>query len=62
MKDRTSVIISHRVSSAKLADHIIVLEDGKIIEEGSNEHLLSFDSTYKKLYDKQLMDEQLAGS
>ncbi len=41
MKGRTSLIISHRVSSAKLADKIIVLDDGKIVEEGTHKSLLA---------------------
>ncbi len=58
MKGRTSVIISHRVSSAKLADKIIVLDDGKIIEQGTNESLLAQNGVYKELYDKQLQQEE----
>jgi len=58
MKDRTSVIISHRVSSAKLADKIIVLHEGKIVEKGSNESLLASDGIYKELYDKQMSAEE----
>lgn len=53
MKDRTSVIISHRVSSAKLADQIIVLDDGKIIERGNHESLMSQKGVYAELYEKQ---------
>lgn len=53
MKDRTSVIISHRVSSAKLADHIIVLHDGKIIERGDHDSLMSQKGVYTDLYEKQ---------
>ncbi|WP_268035552.1 ABC transporter ATP-binding protein [Algoriphagus sp. PAP.12] len=53
MKDRTSVIISHRVSSAKLADQIIVLDDGKIIERGNHETLMSQKGVYAELYEKQ---------
>ncbi|MDX5338467.1 MAG: ABC transporter ATP-binding protein/permease [Cyclobacteriaceae bacterium] len=53
MKDRTSVIISHRVSSAKLADHIIVLDDGKIIERGDHQSLMSQKGVYAELYEKQ---------
>jgi ATP-binding cassette subfamily B protein len=59
MKDRTSVIISHRISSAKLADRIIVLDEGRIIERGSNESLLAENGVYKELYDKQLLAEQM---
>ena len=58
MKGRTSVIISHRVSSAKLADKIIVLDDGQIIEQGTNESLLAQNGVYKELYEKQLNQEE----
>jgi ATP-binding cassette, subfamily B, multidrug efflux pump len=53
MKDRTSVIISHRVSSAKLADHIIVLDDGKIIERGDHASLMELKGVYAELFEKQ---------
>lgn len=53
MEGRTTIIISHRVSSAKLANKIIVLIDGVIAEEGSHESLLMRDGLYKELYDKQ---------
>lgn len=58
MEGRTTIIISHRVSSAKLADRIIVLDDGKIIEEGTHESLLKSNGTYRELYDKQLVTEK----
>jgi len=53
MENRTSVIISHRVSSAKLADHIIVLDDGKIIERGDHDFLMNQKGVYADLYEKQ---------
>lgn len=53
MVDRTSIIISHRVSSAKLADKIIVLDDGRIVEHGTHEQLLSKKGVYAELYEKQ---------
>lgn len=53
MENRTSIIISHRVSSAKLADQIIVLHDGKIIERGNHESLMSQKGVYAELYEKQ---------
>jgi len=58
MKGRTTVIISHRVSSAKLADKIIVLDDGKIIEKGTNESLMAKNGAFKELYDKQMLAEE----
>ena len=53
MRNRTSIIISHRVSSAKLADQIIVLHEGKIIERGNHESLMSQKGVYSELYEKQ---------
>ena len=53
MEGRTTIIISHRVSSAKLANKIIVLIDGLIAEEGTHESLLMKDGLYKELFDKQ---------
>ena len=58
MKGRTSLIISHRVSSAKLASKIIVLLDGSIIEQGSHEDLLEKNGAYKAIYDKQLAQDK----
>src|SRR5690606_24172425 len=54
MEGRTSIVISHRVSSAKLADKILVLDDGRIIEQGSHNDLLAVNGVYKELYHKQL--------
>jgi ATP-binding cassette subfamily B protein len=58
MEGRTSIIISHRVSSAKLADKIIVLNDGAIVEEGTHDSLLVVGGTYRELYDKQMQAEE----
>ena len=60
MEGKTSVIISHRVSSAKLADQIIVLDDGEIIESGTHDSLLKKNGAYRELYDKQLKKESAA--
>ena len=59
MADRTSVIISHRVSSAKLADQIIVVDNGEIVEQGTHEDLMARNGTYRELYDKQLQTEEV---
>jgi len=59
MEKRTSVIISHRVSSAKLANYIIVLDDGVIVEQGTEQELLSQEGPYKELYQKQLQGESV---
>lgn len=53
----TSVIVSHRISSLRNANYILVLEDGKIVEEGKPENLLRKAGLYRELYDKQLMEE-----
>jgi ATP-binding cassette subfamily B protein len=59
MQNRSSVIISHRVSSAKLADFIVVLDDGHIVEQGTHEQLTNANGMYKELYDKQLQTEEV---
>jgi len=61
MQDRTTIIISHRVSSAKLANKIIVLDDGYIQEEGTHDALLKKNGLYRELYDKQTLAEEIAG-
>jgi ATP-binding cassette subfamily B multidrug efflux pump len=57
MKNRTSIIISHRVSSVKNADNIIVMHQGKIIEQGNHIDLLNGKSHYYELYQKQLHEK-----
>ncbi|MDG5492983.1 ABC transporter ATP-binding protein [Psychroserpens sp. SPM9] len=56
---KTTIIVSHRVSSAKDADKIIVLENGKIIQNGTHESLVNSDGYYKELYLKQLSTKEL---
>lgn len=58
-KGKTTIIVSHRVSSAKNADKIIILEEGKIIQEGSHFQLVNQEGYYKELYAKQLLEKEL---
>ncbi len=58
-KDKTTIIVSHRVSSAKNADTIIVLEHGKVIQKGNHESLVNTDGYYKELYTKQLSEKEM---
>ena len=53
MKDRTTLVIAHRLSTIINADQIIVLDDGKIVENGTHEELLSKNGVYKKLYERE---------
>lgn len=59
MKDRTSIIISHRISAIKNADEIIFMEDGEIVERGKHIELLRLGGRYSDLYKKQLLEEKL---
>lgn len=58
-KDKTTIIVSHRVSSAKNADKIIVLDDGRVIQSGSHVSLINTDGYYKELYNKQLSEKEM---
>jgi len=58
MKDRTSIIISHRVSTVKHADQIIVLDNGKITSHGDHRSLIQEKGLYKELYEKQLLEQE----
>lgn len=59
MKDRTSIIISHRISTVKNADMILVLENGRIIERGTHNELVELGGSYSELHNKQLLEEEL---
>jgi ATP-binding cassette subfamily B protein len=62
MVGRTSIVISHRVSSARLASKIIVLNDGMIVEEGTHEQLLAKNGVYAELYEKQIQADEVAAN
>ena len=57
-KDRTSIVIAHRLATIKKADKIIVMDAGKIVEEGNHKQLLKIENGfYRKLYEVQFMEE-----
>lgn len=60
MRDRTSIIIAHRISTIKEADEIIMLDEGEIIERGTHEELLEQHGSYYELYQKQLLEDMIA--
>ena len=59
MVGRTTILISHRVSTIQNADEIVVLHDGEIVERGTHEQLLALNGHYTDLYNKQLIEEEL---
>jgi ATP-binding cassette subfamily B protein len=61
MQGRTTIFISHRVSTVRNADQIAVLHDGEIVELGTHDELLVRNGYYTDLYNKQLLEEELAG-
>jgi ATP-binding cassette subfamily B multidrug efflux pump len=60
MRDRTTIFISHRVSTVRNADRIAVLHGGRIVELGTHDQLLTLNGYYSDLYNKQLLEEELA--
>ncbi|WP_456423590.1 ABC transporter ATP-binding protein [Lutibacter sp.] len=58
-KDKTTIIVSHRISSIKNADSIIVLSKGKIIQQGSHNELVNKNGYYKELYEQQLLEKEI---
>ena len=62
MRQRTSVIVSHRVSTVRHADLILVLADGRIVERGTHDQLVAASGMYAALHRKQLLEEELAAS
>ena len=54
---RTTLVVAHRLSTVRKADEIVVINGGKIVEQGTHDALISANGTYKKLYDSQFSDE-----
>jgi ATP-binding cassette subfamily B multidrug efflux pump len=59
MQGRTTIFISHRVSTVRNADRIAVLHDGEIVEQGTHDELIERNGYYTELYNKQLLEEEL---
>ena len=62
MKTRTSIIISHRISTVRDADQIVVLDEGRVVEKGKHDELIRLGGHYAELHKKQLLEEELAAS
>jgi len=62
MRERTSIIVAHRVSTVRHADRIFVLDAGRIVEHGAHDALVARDGIYASLYRKQLLEEELEAS
>jgi ATP-binding cassette subfamily B protein len=62
MRQRTSVIVAHRISTVRDADRIFVLDGGRIVERGTHEELVTRGGLYAGMYRKQLLEEELAAS
>lgn len=59
MKDRTTIIIAHRLSSVRMCDSIIVLDEGSIIERGTHDELIEINGLYAEMYERQKLEEEL---
>ncbi|HEV2904646.1 MAG TPA: ABC transporter ATP-binding protein, partial [Pyrinomonadaceae bacterium] len=58
VRDRTTIVIAHRLSTVRRADNIVVMEAGRIIEQGTHKDLLARGGQYQRLYEMQFADEE----
>jgi ATP-binding cassette subfamily B protein len=61
MRDRTAIFITHRPSTLVGMERIVVLDDGRIVEQGSHEDLLAAGGTYARLFERQQLRQDLEG-
>jgi ATP-binding cassette subfamily B protein len=62
MRDRTSIVVAHRISTVRAADLILVLDDGCVVERGTHNQLVAIDGLYSSLHRKQLLQQALEES
>ena len=62
MREWTTLLVSHRVSTVRHADQILVLDDGRIVERGTHDELAAREGLYPALHRKQLLEQELAAS
>jgi ATP-binding cassette subfamily B protein len=62
LRGRTSIIVSHRISSIKHADQILVLDDGRVVERGTHDELLSLKGLYADIHERQLLEDEMDAS
>ena len=60
MRERTTILIAHRISTVQHADHIVVLDGGRIVEEGTHEQLVARNGMYADMYNRQHLSEELS--